>query len=89
MTSFTGEVFVDSIPLCIEGNDSRQLQRCLIIANAISNAWLSDFVDSISSEYDYSAPLSVTMKPGAEPYIPAIHYIANKALGLKVEVVEY
>ncbi len=89
MASFTGEVFVDSIPLCIEGNDSRQLQRCLTVANAISNAWLSEFVDSISSDYDFYVPLRITIKPGAIQYAPAIHFIANKALGCNVEIVEY
>lgn len=89
MTSFTGDVFIDGVPLCIGSNDSRQLQRCLIVANAISSAWLIEFVDSISSDYEYSDPILIIMRPGALQYAPAISFIANKALGHKVEVVEY
>ena len=85
MTSFMGEISVDGMKICIENSDSYDLSRCLIIANALSNALMSGFVESIVRGYD-EPTIEVWLKTNARSYAPAIYFIANRCLGHEVKV---
>ena len=89
MNTFKGDISVDGMKLCVENSDSVQLARCLIIANALSNALMSEFVDNISADYDGNDVLNVAIKPDCSQYAPAIGYIAKRARGHEVKIVQY
>lgn len=89
MTTFEGTISVDGIKILIENSCSIQLSRCLIIANALSNALMAEFVDNISADYDGNDMLNVAIKPDCSQYSPAIGFIAKRAFGHDVKIVQY